>query len=248
MTNRNPSGLTRTLVLAGAALALLFTAFSLARGTGIGFLRGVWLGAALWTFLAALAHVLWRGFRHRDWSAFNRHELPEEDGERFDWRRRPVATPGSATWRTRSFTVTTRVPPFRRRPPSRRTQTCKQPPCRLPRRALRPKEVELGREGGGGRASGRMSASFKHPPGRDDMMQTPRREAHTFLTHLFGRGLEDERYAVERFRSMDDGDIRPLPAGGSVSCPADTSPRRAARRSGTGAREPGSARVLSSSG
>ena len=39
-------------------------------------------------------------------------------------------------------------------------------------------------------------------------------QVHTFLTHLFGRGLEDERYTVERFRSMDDGDIRPLPAGG----------------------------------
>ena len=46
------------------------------------------------------------------------------------------------------------------------------------------------------------------------MMQTRKEEAHTFLTHLFGRGLEDERYAVERFRSMDDGDILPLPAGG----------------------------------
>ena len=46
------------------------------------------------------------------------------------------------------------------------------------------------------------------------MMQTRKEEAHTFLTHLFGRGLEDTRYAVERFRSMDDGDILPLPAGG----------------------------------
>ena len=46
------------------------------------------------------------------------------------------------------------------------------------------------------------------------MMQTPKREAYTFLTHLFGRGLEDERYAVERFRSMDDGDILPLSAKG----------------------------------
>ncbi len=42
------------------------------------------------------------------------------------------------------------------------------------------------------------------------------REASTFLTHTFGRGLEDERYVVERFRSIDDGDIRPLPAGGSA--------------------------------
>ena len=38
--------------------------------------------------------------------------------------------------------------------------------------------------------------------------------ARTFLTHMFGRGLEDDRYIVERFRSMTDGDIRPLNAGG----------------------------------
>ena len=46
------------------------------------------------------------------------------------------------------------------------------------------------------------------------------REASTFLTHTFGRGLEDERYVVERFRSIDDGDIRPLPAGGLREEPA----------------------------
>ena len=52
------------------------------------------------------------------------------------------------------------------------------------------------------------------------MMQTPKTRpgnAHTFLTHLFGRGLEDERYAVERFRSMDDGEVCPLPAGGRTA-------------------------------
>ena len=42
-------------------------------------------------------------------------------------------------------------------------------------------------------------------------MRKPKPEANTFLTHLFGRGLADERYAVERFRSTIDGDIRPLP-------------------------------------
>ena len=30
----------------------------------------------------------------------------------------------------------------------------------------------------------------------------------TFLTHLLARGLEDERYVVERFQAMADGDIR----------------------------------------
>ena len=28
----------------------------------------------------------------------------------------------------------------------------------------------------------------------------------TFLTHIFGRGLADERYVVERFHSRVDGD------------------------------------------
>ena len=34
------------------------------------------------------------------------------------------------------------------------------------------------------------------------------------LTHVFGRGLADDRYVVERFKSMTNGDIRPLHAGG----------------------------------
>ena len=29
-----------------------------------------------------------------------------------------------------------------------------------------------------------------------------------FLTHIVGRGLADERYVVQRFKSMIDGDIR----------------------------------------
>ncbi len=36
--------------------------------------------------------------------------------------------------------------------------------------------------------------------------------ATTFLTHIVGRGLDDERYVVERFKSMLDGDIRPVEA------------------------------------
>ena len=31
--------------------------------------------------------------------------------------------------------------------------------------------------------------------------------SRTILTHLFGRGLEDDRYRVERFQSMADGEI-----------------------------------------
>ena len=36
--------------------------------------------------------------------------------------------------------------------------------------------------------------------------------ARTYLTHIFGRGLDDERYVVERFLSAADGDIRPYGA------------------------------------
>ena len=36
-------------------------------------------------------------------------------------------------------------------------------------------------------------------------VQTHPGNASTFLTHLFGQGLDDERYVVERFRSMADG-------------------------------------------
>ena len=38
--------------------------------------------------------------------------------------------------------------------------------------------------------------------------------ASTILTHVFGRGLADERYVVERFQAMADGDIRRAPAKG----------------------------------
>ena len=38
------------------------------------------------------------------------------------------------------------------------------------------------------------------------------RDAQTFLVHLFGRGLDDERYVVEKYRSLPDGEIRPIQA------------------------------------
>lgn len=37
-----------------------------------------------------------------------------------------------------------------------------------------------------------------------------RRNPHTFLIHLFGRGLDGERYLVERYRARPDGEIRPV--------------------------------------
>ena len=38
-----------------------------------------------------------------------------------------------------------------------------------------------------------------------------RGNTETFLVHIFGRGLEDDRYVVERFRSAADGAITPVP-------------------------------------
>ena len=40
---------------------------------------------------------------------------------------------------------------------------------------------------------------------------TPGNTASTFPVHLFGSGLADERYAVERYKAGADGDIRPWP-------------------------------------
>ena len=39
--------------------------------------------------------------------------------------------------------------------------------------------------------------------------------ARTYLTHMFGRGLDDERYVVERFTSTADGESAPSPATGA---------------------------------
>ena len=50
--------------------------------------------------------------------------------------------------------------------------------------------------------------------------------SRTFLTHMFVRGLEDDRYVVERFQAMADGDIRRIPGDG----PAMTKRRRNAKR------------------
>ena len=56
-----------------------------------------------------------------------------------------------------------------------------------------------------------------------------RGNTETFLVHIFGRGLDDERYVVERFRSMADGEIRPVP----ITAPAVRGRRRRARNTVT---------------
>ncbi len=61
-------------------------------------------------------------------------------------------------------------------------------------------------------------------------MRKPGPEASTFLTHLFTRGLADERYEVKRYKSAD-GDIRPLPPeeGGKRKGKRVTASRRTVR-------------------
>ena len=95
MSYHNPSRYTRALVLAGPAAALLITVFSLANGSGLRLLGAVWFCAALWCLLTALSCVLWRGFRHADWTAFTRYRLPDGREERFDWASRT----GRYDWR-----------------------------------------------------------------------------------------------------------------------------------------------------
>ena len=51
------------------------------------------------------------------------------------------------------------------------------------------------------------------------------RNAQTYLVHLFGRGLDDERYVIERYRSLASGEIRLVQAE-----QPNTSGRRKLRR------------------
>ena len=43
----------------------------------------------------------------------------------------------------------------------------------------------------------------------------PRGDARTYLTHFVGDGLEDDRYVVETFRSLANGEIVPVEADGT---------------------------------
>ena len=75
----------RLFVLVGLALAALYTAASLAAGSGAEAIGPLWMAAIAWTVLAALAAALWQGLRHRDWSPFRGCALPDGCDERMDW-------------------------------------------------------------------------------------------------------------------------------------------------------------------
>ncbi len=71
----------RAFVLAGLALAAAYTGATLALDAGAEHIGALWMAAIVWTFAASLAGALWLGFRYRDWSAFSRCELPQDDSE-----------------------------------------------------------------------------------------------------------------------------------------------------------------------
>ncbi len=52
------------------------------------------------------------------------------------------------------------------------------------------------------------------------------RNAHTFLVHVFGRGLDGDRYVIERFRSRPDGQIHQVEAGQPRTKKGGRKPRR----------------------
>ena len=85
----------RAVVLGGLALAAVYTAAALVLDAGAEHIGPLWLIAIAWTFAASLAGGVWRGFRHRDWSAFSNCELPEDGGGFDEWTRTdPDSWPG----------------------------------------------------------------------------------------------------------------------------------------------------------
>ena len=74
----------RAVVLAGFALAALWTAVAAASGADPEAVGAAWLAAVLWTVFASLACALRRGIGRRDWSAFRRYTLACGRDERID--------------------------------------------------------------------------------------------------------------------------------------------------------------------
>ena len=84
----------RAFVLGGLALATVYTAAALGLDAGAEHIGPLWMAAIAWTVAASLAGALWRGFRHRDWSAFSTYELPEDDGDMDEF----ISRTGRYTW------------------------------------------------------------------------------------------------------------------------------------------------------
>ena len=83
----------RAVVLAGFAVASLWTAASFMFGAGTEAIGPLWLAAIAWAVVSSLALALRRGICRRDWSAFRRHRLPD-NSDLVDWSRpEPGPTP-----------------------------------------------------------------------------------------------------------------------------------------------------------
>ena len=65
----------RAFVFGGIAGAGAVSGIGAPLGAGEDILAPVWAAAVVWTILATVAHALWRGFRHGDWSADREYEL-----------------------------------------------------------------------------------------------------------------------------------------------------------------------------
>ena len=78
----------RLFVLGGPGLAALYTAAAVALAGTAESIGLAWMAALAWTVAASLAGALHRGLRDRDWSAFGRHELAQDDGDIDEWASR----------------------------------------------------------------------------------------------------------------------------------------------------------------
>ena len=81
----------RAFVFGGIAAAGVTSGIGVPLGAGADILGPVWLGAICWAVVASLAHVLWRGFRLGDWSAFREYQPPELNRDAIDWSTRTGA-------------------------------------------------------------------------------------------------------------------------------------------------------------
>ena len=79
-----PTWRERAVVLGGFAVAALATAPAFLLDGDMEAVAALWLAAAAWAFIASPAVALRRGLRDRDWSAFRRCELPENN-DALDW-------------------------------------------------------------------------------------------------------------------------------------------------------------------
>ncbi len=74
-------------ILGAPALAFMATLVFMLAGAGPDWIGAVWLAAVIWTVAASFVQALWKGLRHRDWSAFTCESLPPDD-EHFDYTTR----------------------------------------------------------------------------------------------------------------------------------------------------------------